>query len=49
MIQLYIDKIADLEAVAVILVRNGYTVTQKKRKDGTKIVRYLEANKDGCE
>lgn len=47
--KIYIDKPSDLEAVAVVLVRNGYTVAQKKCKEGAKIVRYLEVGKDGCE
>lgn len=37
---------ADREAVAQILFRNGYTVRQRKRKDGNKIVIYLEDRKE---
>ena len=45
--RIYIQKIPDLEAVAVILIRNGYTVRQGQEKIGTKTVRYLEVDRDG--
>lgn len=33
---------ADREAVAMALFRAGYTVRERKRKDGTKTVVFLE-------
>ncbi len=40
---------SDREAVATILYRNGYTVRQRKRKDGNKTVIYIEYRRDtGC-
>lgn len=37
----------DREAVALSLYRAGYTVRERKRKDGGKTVVYLECWKDG--
>lgn len=37
---------ADREAVALALYRAGYTVRQRKRKDGNKTVIYIEYKKD---
>ena len=47
--KIYIDKPADLETVAVILVRNGYRVNQGREKSGTKIIRFLEVDRRGSE
>jgi hypothetical protein len=40
--RLNISNATDREAVAVILFRNGYVVTQRKVKQGNKTVCYLE-------
>lgn len=39
---------ADREAVALALYRAGYTVRQRKRKDGNKTVIYIEYKREGC-
>ena len=49
MMKIYIDKPAYLEAVGVILIRNGYRVNQGKEKSGTKIIRFLEVDRRGGE
>lgn len=39
----------DMQTVAMILFKNGYTVRQQKTKNGTgKAVTYLVAEKDGA-
>lgn len=45
-ITLDITNAADREAVALALYKSGYTVRQKKRKDGNKNVVYLECRKE---
>ncbi len=37
---------AERDAVAQILFRNGYTVRQRRRKDGNKTVIYIEYRKE---
>ena len=37
---------ADREAVALALYRAGYTVRQRKRKDGSKTVIYIEYRRE---
>lgn len=37
---------AEREAVAQILFKNGYTVRQRRRKDGNKTVIYIEYRKE---
>ena len=37
---------ADREAVALALYRAGYTVRQRRRKDGNKTVIYIEYRKE---
>lgn len=37
---------ADREAVAMALYRSGYTVRQRRRKDGNKTVIYIEYKKE---
>lgn len=37
---------ADREAVALALYRAGYTVRQRKRKDGNKTVIYIEYRRE---
>lgn len=37
---------AERDAVAQILFKNGYTVRQRRRKDGNKTVIYIEYRKD---
>lgn len=37
---------ADRESVAIALYRAGYTVRQRKRKDGNKTVIYIEYKKN---
>lgn len=46
-IALYLQNKEDREAVALALYRAGYTVQERKRKDGGKTVVYLEYWKDG--
>lgn len=43
---LYITTPSDREAVALALYRAGYTVRQRKRKDGNKTVIYIEYGKE---
>lgn len=45
-ILLEINTPADREAVALALYRAGYTVRQRKRKDGNKTVIYIEYRKE---
>lgn len=45
-IPLDITSPADREAVAMALYRAGYTVRQRKRKDGNKTVIYIEYGKE---
>lgn len=45
-IPLDITTSADREAVALALYRAGYTVRQRKRKDGNKTVIYIEYTKE---
>lgn len=44
--QIYNLTPADREAVALALYRAGYTVRQRKRKDGNKTVIYLEYRRE---
>lgn len=44
---LYITTPADREAVALALYRAGYTVRQRRRKDGNKTMIYIEYRRDG--
>lgn len=46
-IALYLQNKEDREAVALALYRAGYTVQERKRKDGGKTVVYLEYWKGG--
>ena len=46
-IALYLQNKEDREAVALVLYRSGYTVQERKRKDGGKTVVYLEYWKGG--
>lgn len=43
---LYITTPADREAVVLALYRAGYTVRQKKRKDGNKTFIYIEYRRE---
>lgn len=43
---LYITTPADREAVALALYRAGYTVRQRKRKEGNKTVIYIEYGRE---
>lgn len=45
-IQLYINTPAERDAVILALYHAGYTVRQRKRKDGNKTVVYIEYRKD---
>lgn len=44
---LQITNAADRESVAMALYRSGYTVRQKKVKEGNRSVIYLEYRKEG--
>ena len=44
--RIYISAPADRDAVATILVRNGYTVRQGKEKKGKAYEKYIEYWKD---
>ena len=46
-VALYLQNKEDREAVALALYRAGYTVQERKRKDGGKTVVYLEYWKGG--
>lgn len=44
--KLYISNETDRLAVATILIKNDYTVTQAREKQGNKTIKYLEIEKE---
>lgn len=44
--KLYISNEADRLTVATILIKNDYTVSQKREKQGNKTIKYLELTKE---